>query len=69
MHEADPGDIGIDDVDFLQRRHDEDLKIEALKQLEPIGRRLVRAAAEGLVDDDEAKGAGADLTPLQTARP
>ena len=57
MHEADARHIGLDDVDLLKRRHDEELKPQALEQLEGVARRLVGAAAEGLVDHDEAEGA------------
>ena len=55
MHEPQPGDIRLDDVDFLQRRDDQQLQVHAAKQFQSIARRLIRAAAERFVDDNEAE--------------
>ena len=41
VHKADAGDIGFDDVDFLQRRDDEQLQIELLEQAQAVLRRFV----------------------------
>src|SRR5260370_38474591 len=65
MHKADISDIGLDDVDLLQRRHDEDLKVEAAEELEPIARRIVGAPPEGLIDHHETEGAGARRAGIQ----
>jgi hypothetical protein len=58
VHEADAGDVGFDYVDFLQRSHNQQLQIQAAKQFETVARRFVGAAAECLVNNDEAEGAG-----------
>ena len=69
--EADVGHKGFDDVNFLQRRHDQQLQIDLLEKPQPIFGGLIRAAAEGLVDDDEAERTWAHRTPApaQTAKP
>ena len=65
MHEADAGHEGLDDVDLLQWRDDQQLQIELLEQAQTVLGRFVRAAAEGLIDDDEAERARARRAPLQ----
>src|SRR5262245_61529332 len=59
VHEADGGDVGLDDVDLLQRRDNQELQAHLLEQLEAEARRLVGAAPECLVDDHEMEGARA----------
>jgi len=66
VHEADTGDVGFNDMDLLQRRHNQQLQIEALKQFQAITRRLVGAASKCFIDHHEAKRAGAGLAPLQS---
>ena len=66
MHEADAGNEGFDDVDLLQRRDDQELQVELGEQSQAVLRRLVRAAPEGFVDDDEAERARAHGAPLET---
>ncbi len=65
VHEADAGHEGLDDVDLLQRRDDQQLQVELLEQAQAVLGRFVRAAAEGLVDDDEAERARARRAPFQ----
>ena len=50
---------------FCKRGDDQQLQIQLLEQLQPVLRRLVRAAPEGLVDDHEAEGARAHRAPFQ----
>jgi hypothetical protein len=59
------GDKRLDDVDFLQRRDDQQLQIELREQLQPILGRLIGAAPERLVDHHEAERARAHRAPFQ----
>src|SRR5690606_24093043 len=55
----------LDHVDLLQRRHDQELKVQLLEEIEAVARRFVRAAAEGLVDRDEPERARALRAPFE----
>jgi hypothetical protein len=48
-------DVVFDHLDFLQGRHDQQLQIHALEQVERIAGAVVGTAAEGLVDHHEAE--------------
>ena len=65
VDEADRGHVGLDHVDLLQRRDDQQLQAEPLEQLEREPGRLIRAPAEGLVDDREPEGPRLGGAPLQ----
>jgi hypothetical protein len=65
MHEADAGDEGLDDVDLLQRRDDQQLQVELREEAQAVLGRFVRAAAESFVDDDEAERARAHGAPFE----
>src|SRR5580704_9160006 len=65
VHEADRGNVWLDDVDFLQRGDDQQLQAEPGEQLERKPGRLIRAAAERLVDDREPECPGLDRAPFQ----
>src|SRR5262249_54319731 len=66
MHEANGSDKRLDHVDLLQRGRDQELQTHLLKKLETVARRIVRAAPERLVDDDEMESARAFSAPFET---
>src|SRR5487761_580586 len=65
VDEPDRIDVRLDDVDLLQRRHDQQLEAEPFEQLEGEPGRLVRAAAERLVDDRELERPRLRGAPLE----
>ena len=71
VDEADRLHVGLDDVDLLQRRDDEQLQAELGEQLERVSGGGVRAAPERLVDDGEPEVLGLAPRPIRgrTGRP
>ena len=64
VHEADGGDVRLDDVDLLQRGHDQQLQAELAEQLQREPGGLIGAAAERLVDDREPERPGLGRRPI-----
>ena len=65
MYKAYRVDEGLNDVDLLQRGHNQQLQVEFGEQPQAVLSRFVRAAAEGFVDHHEAESARSHRTPLQ----
>src|SRR5258708_5852580 len=65
VDKADSRDVRLDHVDLLQRSDDEQLQAEPVEELEREPGRLVRAAAERLVDHDKPEDPRPGGSPLQ----
>src|SRR6266568_5710754 len=57
VHEVNGRDVIFDNHDFLQRRDDQELKVELLEQLQAIARAFIRSPSECLVYHHETKTA------------
>ena len=64
-NQSDTGDERLDDVDLLERGHDQELQVQVLEKLETVFGRIIRAPTKRLIDQDKAKRPGTDSPPLQ----